>query len=148
MRPSTKGCCLSSKAASKGIGHRNSNSIGGFIEVRQGSATTAFPRSPRLCHSRCGKARRHYHQKLMAKELDPLKLSSPRIFLFRMLVFVILCRSGRLRAAQADRGARSWRIPGLNALIIGVEAIGIIPSLPPGVAALSGDRLGQQFPPR
>ena len=28
--------------------------------------------------------------KLMAKELDPLKLSSPRIFLFRMLVFVIL----------------------------------------------------------
>ena len=26
----------------------------------------------------------------MAKELDPLKLSSPRIFLVRMLVFVIL----------------------------------------------------------
>ena len=26
----------------------------------------------------------------MAKELDPLKLSSPRIFLIRMLVFVIL----------------------------------------------------------
>ncbi|MGA7518113.1 MAG: flagellar motor protein MotA, partial [Pseudolabrys sp.] len=26
----------------------------------------------------------------MAKELDPLKLSSPRIFLLRMLVFVIL----------------------------------------------------------
>ena len=26
----------------------------------------------------------------MAKELDPLKLSSPRIFLFRMLVFVVL----------------------------------------------------------
>ena len=26
----------------------------------------------------------------MAKELDPLKLSSPRIFLFRIMVFVIL----------------------------------------------------------
>ena len=26
----------------------------------------------------------------MAKELDPLKLSSPRIFLFRMMVFVML----------------------------------------------------------
>jgi hypothetical protein len=27
----------------------------------------------------------------MAKDLDPLKLSSPRIFLIRMLVFLILC---------------------------------------------------------
>ena len=26
----------------------------------------------------------------MAKDLDPLKLSSPRIFLFRMFVFVVL----------------------------------------------------------
>ena len=27
----------------------------------------------------------------MAREVDPFKLSSPRIFLVRMLVFLILC---------------------------------------------------------
>ena len=27
----------------------------------------------------------------MAQDLDPLKLSSPRIFLVRMVVFLILC---------------------------------------------------------
>ena len=27
----------------------------------------------------------------MARDLDPFKLSSPRIFLVRMLVFLILC---------------------------------------------------------
>jgi hypothetical protein len=27
----------------------------------------------------------------MAKDLDPFKLTSPRIFLFRMLVFLVLC---------------------------------------------------------
>ena len=27
----------------------------------------------------------------MARDLDPFKLSSPRIFLFRMLVFLVLC---------------------------------------------------------
>src|SRR5664279_3987480 len=42
----------------------------------------------------------------MAKELDPLKLSSPRIFLFRMAVFVVLgSRVGRMAmSAQLMRG--------------------------------------------
>ena len=83
----------------------------------------------------------------MAKELDPLKLSSPRIFLFRMLVFVVL---GGLVAFVLHKQIEVAFManPGLNALIIGVLVIGIVLSLPPGAAALSGNRLGQQFPPR
>lgn len=61
----------------------------------------------------------------MAKELDPLKLSSPRIFLFRMLVFVVL---GGLIAftLQKQIQVAFMANPGLNALILGVLAIGII----------------------
>jgi hypothetical protein len=61
----------------------------------------------------------------MAKELDPLKLSSPRIFLFRMLVFVVL---GGLIAfvlyKQVEVAFMSN--PALNGLIFGVLAIGIV----------------------
>src|SRR5215510_10164949 len=60
----------------------------------------------------------------MAKDLDPLKLSTPRIFLVRMTVFLILCSlvvvvlyKQILTAFLAN--------PGLNALIIGVMFIGI-----------------------
>ena len=60
----------------------------------------------------------------MAKDLDPLKLSTPRIFLVRMTVFLILCSlvvvvlyRQILTAFMAN--------PGLNALIIGVMLIGI-----------------------
>jgi hypothetical protein len=60
----------------------------------------------------------------MAKDLDPLKLSSPRIFLIRMLVFLILCAlvvvvlyKQILVAFMAN--------PGLNLLIIGVLLIGV-----------------------
>jgi len=60
----------------------------------------------------------------MAKDLDPLKLSTPRIFLVRMTVFLILCLlvvvvlyKQILTAFVAN--------PGLNALIIGVMLIGI-----------------------
>src|SRR5215469_18333513 len=61
----------------------------------------------------------------MAKELDPLKLSSPRIFLIRMLVFVILVGLiGFVLHKQIEVAFMSN--PGLNALILGVEAIGII----------------------
>src|SRR5689334_20039377 len=61
----------------------------------------------------------------MAKEIDPLKLSSPRIFLFRMLVFVILVGLiGFVLHKQIEVAFMSN--PGLNALILGVEAIGII----------------------
>ncbi len=61
----------------------------------------------------------------MAKDLDPLKLSSPRIFLFRMLVFVVLVGLvAFLLHKQIEVAFMSN--PGLNALIIGVEAIGVI----------------------
>jgi hypothetical protein len=61
----------------------------------------------------------------MAKDLDPLKLSSPRIFLFRMLVFVVLVGLvAFLLHKQIEVAFMSN--PGLNALIIGVEVIGII----------------------
>src|SRR5262245_66618623 len=61
----------------------------------------------------------------MAKEIDPLKLSSPRIFLFRMLVFVILVGLiGFVLHKQIEVAFMSN--PGLNALILGVGAIGII----------------------
>ena len=61
----------------------------------------------------------------MAKELDPLKLSSPRIFLFRMLIFVVL---GGLVAFLLYRQIQDAFManPGLNGLIIGVLLIGII----------------------
>ena len=66
--------------------------------------------------------------KLMAKELDPLKLSSPRIFLVRMLVFVILV--GLITFVLHKQIEVAFMAnPGLNALIIGVLAIGIVLSL-------------------
>ncbi len=61
----------------------------------------------------------------MAKELDPLKLSSPRIFLFRMLVFVVLVGLvAFLLHKQIEVAFMSN--PGLNALILGVEVIGVV----------------------
>ena len=61
----------------------------------------------------------------MAKELDPLKLSSPRIFLLRMLVFVVL---GGLVAFVLYKQIEVAFManPGLNSLIIGVLVIGIV----------------------
>jgi hypothetical protein len=64
----------------------------------------------------------------MAKELDPLKLSSPRIFLFRMLVFVILVGLVAFVLHKQIEVAFMAN-PGLNALIIGVLVIGIVLSL-------------------
>jgi hypothetical protein len=64
----------------------------------------------------------------MAKELDPLKLSSPRIFLIRMLVFVVLGGLiGFLLHKQIQVAFLSN--PGLNGLIIAVLVIGIILAL-------------------
>jgi hypothetical protein len=64
----------------------------------------------------------------MAKELDPLKLSSPRIFLIRMLVFVILV--GLIAFVLHKQIEVAFMAnPGLNALILGVEAIGIVLSV-------------------
>ncbi len=64
----------------------------------------------------------------MAKELDPLKLSSPRIFLVRMLVFVILVGLVAF-VLHTQIEVAFMANPGLNALIIGVLAIGIMLSM-------------------
>ena len=64
----------------------------------------------------------------MAKDLDPLKLSSPRIFLFRMLVFIVLGGLvGFVLYKQVETAFMAN--PLLNTLIIGVMFIGIILSL-------------------
>ncbi len=61
----------------------------------------------------------------MAQELDPLKLSSPRIFLIRMMVFLILC--GLVVIVLYKQIWTAFLAnPGLNALIIGVLVIGIL----------------------
>ncbi len=64
----------------------------------------------------------------MAKSLDPLKLSSPRIFLFRMLVFVVL---GGLIVFLLHKQIETAFManPGLNTLIIAVLVIGIVLAL-------------------
>jgi hypothetical protein len=60
----------------------------------------------------------------MAQEIDPFKLSSPRIFMVRMLVFLILC--GLVLVVLYRQIWNAFLAnPGLNALIIGVLAIGI-----------------------
>jgi hypothetical protein len=82
----------------------------------------------------------------MAREIDPFKLSTPRIFLVRMVVFVILCallvvvlHKQMLIAFMAN--------PGLNALIVGVLLIGILLAfrqvirLYPEIAWVNGFRL-------
>jgi hypothetical protein len=60
----------------------------------------------------------------MAQDIDPFKLSSPRIFLVRMTVFLILCSLVVVVLYKQIWGAFLAN-PGLNALIIGVLAIGI-----------------------
>lgn len=60
----------------------------------------------------------------MANDLDPLKLSSPRIFLVRMLVFLILC-SLIVVVLYKQIVVAFMANPGLNALIIAVLLIGI-----------------------
>ena len=65
---------------------------------------------------------------LMIREPDPLKLSSPRIFLVRMLVFVILV--GLIAFVLHKQIEVAFMAnPGLNALIIGVPAIGTVLSV-------------------
>ena len=61
----------------------------------------------------------------MAKDLDPLKLSSPRIFLVRMTVFLILCALVVVVLYRQILVAFMAN-PSLNALIIGVLLIGIL----------------------
>jgi hypothetical protein len=61
----------------------------------------------------------------MASDLDPTKLASPRIFLIRMLVFLILC--GLIAfVLQRQINNAFMANPWLNGLIVGVLLIGII----------------------
>lgn len=60
----------------------------------------------------------------MARDLDPFKLSSPRIFLVRMLVFLILC-SLLVVVLNKQIWTAFLANPGLNGLIGGVLLIGI-----------------------
>ncbi len=61
----------------------------------------------------------------MARDLDPFKLSSPRIFLIRMLVFLILCGLVVTILYKQIIGAFMAN-PGLNGLIIAVLIVGIL----------------------
>jgi hypothetical protein len=61
----------------------------------------------------------------MAPELDPLKLSSPRIFLVRMLVFLILCALVVVVLYKQIVFAFMAN-PGLNGLIVGALLIGVL----------------------
>ncbi len=62
---------------------------------------------------------------MLRQDIDPFKVSSPRIFLVRMLVFLVI---GALLVVILNR--QIWAAflanPGLNALIIGVLLIGIL----------------------
>jgi hypothetical protein len=61
----------------------------------------------------------------MAQDVDPFKVSSPRIFLVRMLVFLILC--GLIVVVLHQQIWVAFKAnPPLNALIVGVLLIGII----------------------
>jgi hypothetical protein len=61
----------------------------------------------------------------MARDVDPFKLSSPRIFLLRMLVFLILC--GLLAFILYKQIWIAFLAnPGLNGLILGVLLVGIL----------------------
>ena len=60
----------------------------------------------------------------MAQDIDPFKLSSPRIFLVRMVVFLTLCALVAV-VLYKQIWVAFLNNPGLNALIIGVLAIGI-----------------------
>ena len=61
----------------------------------------------------------------MARDIDPFKVSSPRIFLVRMLVFLILC-SLIVVVIHPQIFVAFKANPPLNTLIIGVLLIGII----------------------
>src|SRR3954449_8579896 len=82
----------------------------------------------------------------MARDLDPFKLSSPRIFLVRMVVFLILCALV-IVVLHKQIVVAFMANPGLNALIVAVLVIGILLSfrqvirLFPEVAWVNGFRL-------
>src|SRR5216684_1201819 len=74
------------------------------------------------------------------QDIDPFKVSSPRIFLVRMLVFLVL---GALVVVVLHK--EIWKAfffnPGLNALIVGVLAFRQVIRLFPEIAWVNGFRL-------
>ena len=60
----------------------------------------------------------------MAREFDPYKLSSPRIFLLRMVIFLIIAAFVPL-VLYREVATAFMNNPGLNGLIVGVLVIGI-----------------------
>ena len=83
---------------------------------------------------------------LMARELDPPKLSSPHMFLFRMLAFVAICGS-IVFVLHKQIELAFMANPALNSLIILVLAVGIalalrqVLRLYPEIAWVNGFRL-------
>jgi membrane associated rhomboid family serine protease len=61
----------------------------------------------------------------MARDLDPFKVSSPRIFLFRMLVFLALVGLV-VFVLQREVQTAFMANPGLNGVIVAVGLIGVI----------------------
>jgi biopolymer transport protein ExbB/TolQ len=61
----------------------------------------------------------------MARELDPFKVSSPRIFLFRMLVFLALVGL-IVFVLQREVQTAFMANPGLNGVIVAVGLIGVV----------------------
>jgi hypothetical protein len=83
----------------------------------------------------------------MTRELDPHKLSSPRVFLFRMMVFVVLC--GLIASLLYKQIEVAFMAnPALNSLIILVLIIGValtlrqVLRLYPEIAWVNGFRVG------
>ena len=64
----------------------------------------------------------------MAREFDPYKLSNPSLFLLSMLIFLTIC--GFLGAMLYRKIFEAFETnPGLNGLILGVLAVGVLLSL-------------------
>ncbi|MCC2110670.1 MAG: flagellar motor protein MotA, partial [Hyphomicrobiales bacterium] len=61
----------------------------------------------------------------MAREVDPYKLSSPMVFLLRMIIFLVIVGFVAL-ILYRHIGTAFMSNPGLNGLIIGVLGIGIV----------------------
>ncbi|HQF32029.1 MAG TPA: flagellar motor protein MotA [Hyphomicrobiales bacterium] len=61
----------------------------------------------------------------MTKEIDPIRLSSPQVFLWRMIIFLVIAGFIALILYRHLAGAFMSN-PGLNGLIVGVLFVGII----------------------
>ena len=82
----------------------------------------------------------------MARDFDPYMLSSPRIFLVRMIIFLIIAAFVPL-VLYREVAAAFMANPGLNGLIVGVLVIGIAMAVRNVVGADAGGALGEFVPP-